>query len=145
MAFHTHITEHTRSTGECALDQGASHLKTFGFGADMRLFAEPLAGASELCSPVHSIARKRTKRIVQAGVSRMYPAFCTVTASGSKPTPGGRLVLLLRLPPHHATNACRGPRHYAALRVTVSICDGPSVNAELRPWESNPLARLRQV
>jgi hypothetical protein len=27
-----------------------------------------------------------------------------------------------------------------ALRVTVSICDGPSVNAELRPWESRPLA-----
>jgi hypothetical protein len=28
----------------------------------------------------------------------------------------------------------------ASLRVTVSICDGPSVNAELRPWESRPLA-----
>jgi hypothetical protein len=31
------------------------------------------------------------------------------------------------------------------LRVTVSICDGPTVNAELRPWESRPLARLRPV
>ena len=29
---------------------------------------------------------------------------------------------------------------FDALRVTVSICDGPSVNAELRPWESRPLA-----
>ena len=31
------------------------------------------------------------------------------------------------------------------LRVTVSICDGPSLNAELRPWESRPLAWLRPV
>src|SRR5579875_3136646 len=30
----------------------------------------------------------------------------------------------------------------AALRVTVSVCDGPSVNAELRPWEQGPLARF---
>ena len=34
---------------------------------------------------------------------------------------------------------------FAALRVTVSICDGPSVNAELGAWESDPLARLRPV
>jgi Flp pilus assembly protein TadG len=29
---------------------------------------------------------------------------------------------------------------FAPPSVTVSICDGPSVNAELRPWESDPLA-----
>ena len=34
---------------------------------------------------------------------------------------------------------------YVALRVTVSICDGPSANAELGAWEPGPLARLRQV
>ena len=44
---------------------------------------------------------------------------------GAYATPGGKLALLL----------C-----YRTLRVTVSICDGPSVNAELRPWESRPLA-----
>jgi hypothetical protein len=33
-----------------------------------------------------------------------------------------------------------GTPDFIALRVTVSICDGPSVNAELRPWESRPLA-----
>ncbi|MFY9854136.1 MAG: hypothetical protein WAK26_09705, partial [Terracidiphilus sp.] len=44
---------------------------------------------------------------------------------GAFATPGGKLALLL----------C-----YRTLRVTVSICDGPSVNAELRPWESRPLA-----
>ena len=32
-----------------------------------------------------------------------------------------------------------------ALRVTVSTCGGPSVNAELGTWESRPLARLRPV
>lgn len=49
---------------------------------------------------------------------------------GVSPTPGGNLVLLLRLAPPS---------------VTVSIYDGPSVNAELRPWESDPLAGLRHV
>jgi hypothetical protein len=44
---------------------------------------------------------------------------------GAFATPGGKLALLLRL---------------RRLSVTVSICDGPSVNAELRPWESRPLA-----
>jgi hypothetical protein len=34
---------------------------------------------------------------------------------------------------------------FAALRVTVSIYDGPSANAELRPWEAGPLAWLRLV
>jgi len=34
---------------------------------------------------------------------------------------------------------------FVALRVTVSIRDGPSVNAELGTWEPGPLARLRQV
>ena len=34
---------------------------------------------------------------------------------------------------------------FVALRVTVSIRDGPSVNAELGAWEPGPLARLRQV
>lgn len=34
---------------------------------------------------------------------------------------------------------------YATLRVTVSIYDGPSANAELRPWEAGPLAWLRLV
>lgn len=49
---------------------------------------------------------------------------------GVYPTPGGSALF------------CFG---YAALRVTVSICDGPSVNAELGTWESDPLARLRPV
>jgi hypothetical protein len=34
---------------------------------------------------------------------------------------------------------------FAARWVTVSIFDGPSVNAELGAWESDPLARLRPV
>ena len=80
--------------------------------------------------PVHGIVRKRMKRIVQAGVSQNVSRFLHGHCFGVKPTPGGRLVLLLRLAPPS---------------VTVSICDGPSVNAELRPWESDPLARLRQV
>ena len=83
MVLLTHKTEPNLSTGMCAPENGAGRLKAFGFGADLRLFAESLVKTSEPCSPVHSIVRKRMKRIVQAGVSLRYPAFCTVTASGS--------------------------------------------------------------
>lgn len=83
MELHTHNTESNLSTEECDLGHGAGHLKTFGLEAHSGLFVELLAGASELHLPVHSIARKRIARLVQAGVSGMYPAFCTVTASGS--------------------------------------------------------------
>jgi hypothetical protein len=82
MELHTQITEPNHSTRKCTLELGACHLKTFGFGANLWLFAGPLAGASEPHLPVRSIARDRMKSIVQAGVSRIYPAFCAVTASG---------------------------------------------------------------
>lgn len=54
---------------------------------------------------------------------------CSVTASGPmrRPAAGSFFCFATHLP------------------VTVSICDGPTVNAELRPWESRPLARLRPV
>jgi hypothetical protein len=87
MVFLTHIAGLNLSTRRCALEHGTGRLKTFGFGAHLRLYAESLVGTSEPCSPVHGIAKKRMKRIVQAGVSRMYPAFCTVTASGSNRRP----------------------------------------------------------
>jgi hypothetical protein len=87
MVLLTHNTEQNLSSGRCAPEHGAGHLKTFGFGAGLRLYAESLVGTSERYSPVHSVVRKRMKRIVQAGVSRMYPAFCTVTASGSNRRP----------------------------------------------------------
>ena len=83
MVLLTHNTEQNLSTGRCAPEHRAGSLKTFGFGANLRLYAGPLVGSSEPRLPVHGIPRKRTERIVQAGVSRMYPAFCTVTASGS--------------------------------------------------------------
>ena len=83
MVFLTHNTEPTLSMGRCALEHGAGRLKTVSFGVDLRLYARPLVGSSEPRLPVHSITRNRTKRIVQAGVSPLYPAFCPVTASGS--------------------------------------------------------------
>jgi hypothetical protein len=83
MVLLTPNTEPNLSTGRCASEHGADRMKTLGFGANVRFFAKPLVGASERCLPVDSIVRKRTQRIGQVGVSRMYSAFCTVTASGS--------------------------------------------------------------
>jgi hypothetical protein len=62
-------------------------------------------------------------------LSASYPVFCS----------GSRFGPVLR--PAAGSLFCLGS---AALRVTVSIFDGPSVNAELRPWEQGPLARLRE-
>src|SRR6187402_1497268 len=83
MVLLTHITILNLSTTRCSSELGTGSLETFGFGADLRLFAQLSVGMSELGLPVHGISRKRMKRIVQAGVSHRYPAFCTVTASGS--------------------------------------------------------------
>ena len=83
MVLLTHNTELNLSTGTSVHEHGVLRLKTFGFGADLRLSAESLAGANEPHLPVDGIARKWMRRIVQSGVSRIYPAFCTVTASGS--------------------------------------------------------------
>ncbi len=87
MVLLTHKPKQNLSTERYVLEHSAGHLKTLGFRADLRLFAESSVGTSEPSSPVHGIARKRMQRIVQAGVSRMYPAFCTVTASGSNRRP----------------------------------------------------------
>jgi hypothetical protein len=83
MVLFTHKSQPNLPTRTGAPEHGAGHLKTFVSGANLWLFAESLVGVSEPRLPVHSIAKKRITRIVQAGVSRMYPAFCTVTASGS--------------------------------------------------------------
>ena len=74
---------------------------------------------------IYGIARKRGVCIVQMRVSPDQFLTCSVTASGPLRRPAaGSLFCFV----------------FDALRVTVSICDGPSVNAELRPWESRPLA-----
>jgi hypothetical protein len=83
MVLVTHNTELNLSTGKRAPEHGAVQLKTFGFGTDLQLSADSLAEANEPHLPMDGIAWERMRKIVQAGVSRMYPAFCTVTASGS--------------------------------------------------------------
>lgn len=87
MELLTHNSELNLSTGKYAREHGADHLKTLGFGADLRFYPVLLVGTGELQLPARSIARKQTKSIVQAGVSHIYPAFCTVTASGSNRRP----------------------------------------------------------
>ena len=65
------------------------------------------------------------------GALRDFPASNPVLYSGSRfrayPAPCGTALF------------CFG---FAALRVTVSVYDGPSANAELGTWEPGPLARL---
>ncbi len=83
MALLTDIAVLNLSTRRCAYEHGTGCPETSGFDADLGLFAQLLVGTSEPSLPVHGIPRKRMTRIVQAGVSHSYPAFCTVTASGS--------------------------------------------------------------
>ena len=73
----------------------------------------------------NGIARKQRDCRVQTRVSPVQFLTCSVTASGPMRRPAASSLFCFI---------------FDALRVTVSICDGPSVNAELRPWESRPLA-----
>ena len=67
---------------------------------------------------------------VQWDSSASYPVLYSGSRFGAYPAPCGSALFCF---------------DFVALRVTVSICDGPSVNAELGTWEPGPLARLRQV
>jgi len=113
-----------------AFERDCAELKPDGYGCEMRFFAQRLGEESGSGLPVDSIAMKHWSRIVLKRVSHIYPASCSVTASGSIRRPAAGSLF------------CFG---YAALRVTVSTFGGPSANAELRPWESDPLAWLRPV
>jgi hypothetical protein len=60
-------------------------------------------------------------------ISRFVGPHIFALRGGGYPTPCGSALF------------CFG---FAALRVTVSVYDGPSANAELGTWEPGPLARL---
>ncbi len=109
----------------CALERNHAEWKTRDTGREMRLF-------------------------VQRSDARSVDLVCRRMAS---PGSGSSVVLEACLPVPFLTSSvtASGPLRRpaagslfcfccAALQVTVSICDGPSVNAELRPWESRPLA-----
>jgi hypothetical protein len=113
-----------------ALERGYAELKTTENGWGMRFFALRSGRRRDSGLPKHSIARKRLSRIVPESVSHNYPASCSVTASGSIRPPAAGSLFCFRC---------------AALQVTVSTFGGPSANAGLRPWESDPLAWLRRL
>ena len=117
------------SYGRCAFERDRAQLKTREYGCDMRLFAGGMDRESESGLPVGSIGGKRMSSLFSRVSPTTNPA---VTRS------------LLRGQTDARRQACSSASATPP-SVTVSICDGPSVNAELRPWESAPLARLRQV
>jgi hypothetical protein len=113
----------------CALEHGCAEQQTRDSGCEMRFFV--LRSGNEECGSgfaghwIYGIAKKRGVCIVQMRVSPDQFLTCSVTASGPLRRPAASSLFCFVSD---------------ALRVTVSICDGPSVNAELRPWESRPLA-----
>ena len=127
----------------CALEHGGAEQQTSGCGGEMRLFV--LRSGDKECGSgfaghwVYGIARKQGVCIVQMRVSSDQFLTCSVTASGPLRRPAASsLFCFATTPPRN--NRVPGTPDYRTLRVTVSIFDGPSVNAEHRPWESRPLA-----
>ena len=113
----------------CALECSRAEQQTRDTGCEMRLFVSRFGseeGESGFAGHwTDGIARKRRVCMVQMRVSPVQFLTCSVTASGPLRRPAASSLFCF---------------DFIALRVTVSICDGASVNAELRPWESRPLA-----
>ena len=113
----------------CALECSRAEQQTSECGREMRLFL--LRSDNEECGSgvaghwTDGIVRKRGVCMVLMRVSPDQFLTCSVTASGPMRRPAASSLFCFV---------------FDALRVTVSICDGPTVNAELRPWESRPLA-----
>jgi hypothetical protein len=109
----------------CALERDHAEWKTCDVGCEMPLFV-PRSGARsmDLVCRGNGIARKREQHCSSVCLPVSF-LTSSVTASGPLRRPAASSLFCFDC---------------IALRVTVSICDGPSVNAELRPWESRPLA-----
>src|ERR1700679_270272 len=117
------------SGGRCAFERRSAEQKTHEYGCDMRLFAGGVDGESKSGLPAYVIGGKRMSSLFNRVSPTTNPAFTRSLLRGQ-------------------TDARRQARSSASATppsVTVSICDGPSVNAELRPWERAPPPRLRQV
>jgi hypothetical protein len=109
----------------CALECDRAEWQTRGNRCEMPLFV-PRSGGEKVDRVCRGsgIARKREQHC--SSVCLPVPFLTSsVTASGPLRRPAASSLFCF---------CC------AALWVTVSICDGPTVNAELRPWESRPLA-----
>jgi hypothetical protein len=128
----------------CALERGRAERQTSDTGYEMRLFVQRSGG--EKCGSgvaghwTDGIARRRRVCMVQMRVSPVPFLTCSVTASGPLRRPAASSLFCFDFTTPSRNNRVPGTPDCIALRVTVSICDGPSVNAELRPWESRPLA-----
>ncbi len=112
----------------CALEHGRAEQQTRDTGCEMRLFVPRFGseeGESGFAGHWYGIARKRGVCMVRMRVSSDQFLTCSVTASGLMRRPAASSLFCFV---------------FDARRVTVSICDGPTVNAELRPWQSSPLA-----
>ena len=108
----------------CATERGHTEHEHGDIRCNMRLFVTRSGVGRGSGLPVNGIAGKQ-RDCAQMRVSTVPFRLLLGHCFGAFATPGGKLALLLCL---------------RTLRVTVSICNGPSVNAELRPWESRPLA-----
>ena len=85
------------SCGRCAFERDRAEERTREYGCDMRLLAGCLDGESESGLPVDSIGGKRMSSLFIRVSPTTNPAFLLGHCFGGKPTPGGRLALLLRL------------------------------------------------
>jgi hypothetical protein len=114
----------------CALERDHAEWKTRDAGCEMRLFV-PRSDGEKVDLVCRGMASPGSgSSVVLEGCLPVPFLTSSVTASGPLRRPAAGSLFCFDC---------------IALRVTVSICDGPSVNAELRPWESRPLAQLRKV
>ena len=109
----------------CALERDHAEWKTCDAGSEMRLFVQR-SGARRMDMVCRGMASPGNGDCIVLEVCLPVPFLTSsVTASGPLRRPAAGSLFCF---------------DFIALRVTVSICDGPSVNAELRPWEPGPLA-----
>jgi hypothetical protein len=85
------------SCRRCAFERDRAEQKTRESGCDMRLFCEGLDGKSESGLPVNCIGGKRMSSMFNRVSPTTNPVSLLGHCFGGKPTPGGRLALLLRL------------------------------------------------
>jgi len=128
VAVYPNSSLNTPSVAIAASRQAACRCR---FGSSSQFFAEGKALTGGCGVQPGFRSREAGRFFWFMGVpSGSYPVLCTGSRFGPIRRPAASSLFCF---------AC------GALRVTVSTFGGPSVNAELRPWEAGPLAWLRLV
>ena len=105
----------------CMVEKANRSFPTGNGGCELRALRGGLDRSNAAAMAANFIDQRVDENFAPACVYRSVSRRMLGHGFGAIHAPGGSSLFCFGSPPHHATIACRGPRIFAALRVTVSL------------------------